>query len=79
VEWDESESPFRKVATVRIFAQDLDSPEMRAFRASCETLSFSPWHALAVHKPLGGINRLRRVAYEQSVRHRLGNRVNGSN
>ena len=71
VEWKESDSPFRKVATVSIPAQDLGSGEMRAFRASCENLSFNPWHALADHRPLGGLNRLRRAAYEVSVQHRL--------
>ncbi len=71
VEWDEARSPFRKVATIRIPAQDLDSPEMEEFRASCEGLSFSPWHALADHRPLGGLNRLRRVAYEASLGRRL--------
>ena len=69
-EWKESESPFRKVATVRIPAQDLGSGEMLAFRAACENLSFTPWHALAEHRPLGGLNRLRRVAYEVSLRRR---------
>jgi hypothetical protein len=71
VEWKESDSPFRKVATVRIPAQDLGSAEMQSFRASCENLSFNPWHTLAEHRPLGGLNRLRRAAYEVSVQRRL--------
>ena len=71
VEWKESLSPFRKVATIRIPAQDLRSAEMGEFRKSCEDLSFTPWHALADHRPLGGLNRLRRAAYEVSVRRRL--------
>jgi hypothetical protein len=71
VEWKESESPFHKLATVKIPIQDLASKEMQAFRASCETLSFTPWHSLADHRPLGGLNRLRRVAYEASVQGRL--------
>src|SRR4051812_34225165 len=71
VEWSESASPFRKVATIEIPRQALGSEEMRRFRASCEALSFNPWHSLAEHRPLGGLNRLRRVAYEASVRRRL--------
>jgi hypothetical protein len=71
VEWSESASRFRKVATIEIPRQDLGSEEMRRFRASCEDLSFNPWHSLAEHRPLGGLNRLRRVAYEASVRRRL--------
>jgi hypothetical protein len=71
VEWEESKSPFRKVATIRLPAQDLESQEMRDFRKSCEDLSFNPWHCLADHRPLGGLNRLRRAAYEVSVLRRL--------
>ena len=60
-EWSESMSPFRKVATIRILRQDCDSDEQRRFG---ENLSFTPWHSLPEHRPLGGINRARRVIYE---------------
>jgi hypothetical protein len=69
-EWSEAESPFRCVARLVIPAQDVESQENRAFRASVERLSFTPWHALADHRPLGGLNRLRRVAYEASLQRR---------
>jgi hypothetical protein len=29
-------------------------------------MSFSPWHGLAAHRPLGSINRVRKPAYEMS-------------
>src|SRR5262249_4140520 len=61
VEWDEARSPFVQVATLRIPAQDFDTPE-RAMLG--DNLSFNPWHALPEHRPLGGINRARRVIYE---------------
>ena len=61
IEWDESETPFQKVGRLRIPRQDFDSPEQLAF---AENLSFTPWHALADHQPLGGINRARKVVYE---------------
>ncbi len=32
--------------------------------ARSEDLSFSPWHGLTEHEPLGGINRVRRRVYE---------------
>lgn len=60
-EWPESMSPFRKVATIRILKQDCDSDEQMRF---AENLSFTPWHALPEHRPLGGINRSRKVIYE---------------
>ena len=38
-----------------------------------ENLSFTPWHCLEAHRPLGGINRLRRTVYEtiSRLRHEL--------
>jgi hypothetical protein len=29
----------------------------------CENLSYTPWHALPEHEPLGSINRARRAIY----------------
>ncbi len=73
VGWDEAASPYRKVATIRIPSQVFDTPEQRA---CCENLSFTPWHSLPEHRPLGAINRARRVVYEalSAGRHEL-NRV----
>jgi hypothetical protein len=53
--------------------QDCLSPEQDLF---CENLSFSPWHGLPEHRPLGLVNRVRKVAYSQisELRHEL-NRV----
>jgi len=59
--WDEAVSPYRKLATIRIPRQEFDSEAQRAFG---ENLSFTPWHSLPEHRPLGGINRARRVVYE---------------
>ena len=30
----------------------------------CEQVAFNPWHCLAEHRPLGGMNRARRQIYE---------------
>jgi catalase len=65
VAWSEEDSPPKKVATIRIPAQKVDMAGSLAAR--CETMSFSPWHALAEHRPMGGMNRLRRVVYAASV------------
>lgn len=59
-EWVETLSPFRKVATIRILRQEFDSEKQQEFG---ENLSFSPWHALPEHRPLGGLNRARKVVY----------------
>jgi hypothetical protein len=61
VEWPETVSPFHKVATIRILQQDCDNDQVAAYG---ENLSFTPWHALPEHRPLGGINRARKVIYE---------------
>ncbi|MFZ2649311.1 MAG: catalase family protein [Burkholderiaceae bacterium] len=60
-EWSEALSPFHKLATIRILQQDCDSAEQRSFG---QNLSFSPWHSLPEHRPLGGVNRARKVVYE---------------
>lgn len=69
-EWKENKAPFYNVATIRIPQQVFDTPEQNKF---CENLSFTPWHALPDHKPLGAINRLRKVIYENisTVRHEM--------
>lgn len=60
VEW---KTPFVPLAELRIKAQTFDSDAVKAFD---ENLSFSPWQALQVHRPLGGVNRARRIVYESS-------------
>ena len=66
-EWKESDAPFVRVATLRIPKQDLSSGEDRKI---AENLSFTPWHALEEQRPLGGINRARKVAYEAISKYR---------
>jgi len=68
VEWSETISPFETVATIKVPAQDFDSREQNLF---CDNLSFNPWHALPEHRPIGGINRLRKAVYEAVSIYRL--------
>lgn len=58
--WKESESPFIKVATLKLPRQKFNSPEQKAFG---DALSFSPWHCLPEHTPLGSVNRARKIVY----------------
>jgi len=61
--WPESESPFRTVAHLLLPRQEIATlREQDAYR----NLAFNVWHALAAHRPLGGINRVRRRAYPLS-------------
>lgn len=59
--WPEDASPYRPVARIRVAAQPAWSEE-RAAQAD-DGLSFSPWHGLAAHQPLGSVNRVRRPTY----------------
>ena len=72
VTWNEKASPFQKVATIRIPAQTFETPEQMKI---AENLSFTPWHSLHEHTPLGSINRARRVVYEtiSKYRHEINN------
>ncbi|MCG6036224.1 catalase family protein [Acinetobacter baumannii] len=67
-EWNEKAAPFYQVATIHIPKQNFDTAEQNKF---CENLSFTPWHALPEHRPLGAVNRMRKVIYENisRVRH----------
>ncbi len=61
IEWREADSPFETVARIRVPAQDFDTP---AQNLMCDNLSFNPWHGLEAHRPIGGINRLRKAVYQ---------------
>lgn len=64
VQWDEAQHPFVTVGIIAIPPQDFEAAERRAL---CESLVFTPWHGIAEHRPLGGINRLRRTVYDASA------------
>eukprot|EP00128_Syssomonas_multiformis_P016238 Colp12_sorted_trinity150504_noHs@23870 len=68
IPWD---TPDFKVATLQIPAQYFDNANQNAF---CDNLSFSPWHSLPEHRPLGGVSRTRRTVYLQAsgVRYSAG-------
>ena len=61
VEWSERESPYVRVAEIRIPRQSIDVPGREQ---TCERTSFNPWHCLAAHRPLGAMNRARRTIYD---------------
>ncbi|ELS00456.1 catalase [Xenococcus sp. PCC 7305] len=61
-EWEEEVSPFIKVATITIPPQTFDCDERKEFD---ESLSFTPWHTLPEHEPVGSINLSRRKIYQE--------------
>lgn len=68
VEWPEAASPHVAIARIRVWPQPAWS-EARA-RQVDDGLSFSPWHGIADHRPLGAVNRARRHAYGDAARFR---------
>src|SRR5262249_1245854 len=68
VVWEEADSPPVPVAKVVMPPQDVTT----FAREACDQLSFSPWHAIPAHKPMGHINRAGRYVYNASRFRRSG-------
>jgi hypothetical protein len=60
--WPEKKSPYRAIARITVKPQTAWSEARSA--AVDDGMSFSPWHGLAAHRPLGSIMRVRKMAYE---------------
>lgn len=58
--WSEDASPYRTVGQLTLPVQQAWDTQKDTY---FEDLSFSPAHSLEAHRPLGGINRARLVAY----------------
>lgn len=58
--WDEDQSSFRTLATIRIPRQEIEGP---GALERCEDSAFNPWQGLAAHEPLGRMNAVRREVY----------------
>jgi hypothetical protein len=66
--WDEDHSPYIMVARVTVPAQV--SWENGTSETQENDLAFNPWHGLAAHQPLGGVNRVRKPVYAASAKFR---------
>jgi hypothetical protein len=66
--WSEALSPYRRIAQITVKPQ-LAWSEARS-SAVDDGMSFSPWHGLAAHRPLGGIMRVRKAIYEEARKFR---------
>jgi hypothetical protein len=60
VEWKERDSPYVRVAAIRIPRQSVDDAETER---KCEAVAFNPWNSLPEHRPLGSMNRARKEIY----------------
>jgi len=70
VDWLETDSPYLTVATLTLPTQDAKSERGVAIAEFIEGLSFDPWHAQELLRPLGNMMRARNAAYRLSTRER---------
>jgi len=67
IPWPEQAAPFYTVGRLTVSHQQFDTPAQQTF---AENLQFSPWNGLAVHRPIGALNRLRKLVYPLVGRYR---------
>jgi len=60
IRWKEQDSPYFRVGRLTVEQQQIDFAEQSDF---VENLGYSPWNGLAIHRPVGALNRLRRIVY----------------
>lgn len=70
VVWDEATAPYQTIGTVEFPVQDSFGQARRVFWE--DHMALDPWMGLAAHRPLGSINRLRKVVYGRSRERRDG-------
>lgn len=68
VPWPEAQSPWHTVALLTLPAQN--SWSAARSEAIDDGMSFSPWHGLAAHRPIGSIMRVRKAAYAAAAHFR---------
>lgn len=56
-------TPYTTVARLSLPRQDVDSDSGKALTAQAESGVFDPWQAMAAHRPLGDVQRARKVVY----------------
>lgn len=66
--WPEDQSPYVTVGRITVGPQTAWSDARSA--AVDDGMSFSPWHGLAAHRPIGSVMRVRKQAYEMAARFR---------
>jgi len=63
-------APYSTVARLMLPRQQTASPEGQAFAGQVEACVIDPWQALAAHRPLGDVQRARKVVYYESQKGR---------
>ncbi len=68
VVWPEELSPY--IAVARITAKPQQAWSDERSKIVDDGMSFSPWHGIEAHRPIGSIMRVRKLAYEMSAKFR---------
>lgn len=63
-------TPYSTVARLMLPRQDAGTDEAKELARELEASTFDPWHALAEHRPLGEVQRARKVVYFASQKQR---------
>jgi hypothetical protein len=63
-------TPYTTVARLMLPRQDTRGADGQALAAKVEASVFDPWQALAAHRPLGDVQRARKVVYFESQKGR---------
>jgi hypothetical protein len=74
VEWKPSLAPLETIAQLVIPGQDLGSNEAHQSEILVERLEFNPFNTSVEFRPLGSLNRARKMVYTVSADHREGRR-----
>jgi hypothetical protein len=77
VAWEESDAPAETIGRLVIPAQDLTSADARASTEAVDRLEFNPWNACPEFRPLGSLNRARKLVYPESAGYRAGRAADG--
>jgi hypothetical protein len=71
-EWSLRDSPAEPVAVLTIGRRDLGDAQARTGARAVEAMAFNLWNTTDEFRPLGSVNRARKVAYEASAARRNG-------
>ena len=67
LEWKEKNAPSETIAQLVIPRQDLNDPEARSAESLVERLEFNPFNTTEKFRPLGSLNRARKIVYQASA------------
>lgn len=68
IPWSEADCPFETVAHIVLPQQQFNTAEQDR---KGESMRFDPWNTRPEHRPLGGLNRIRRIVYPALARERV--------